>query len=240
MYIIPPPSFVPPYNFIMNYEHLRPENLSSREDAQTALNTLSQCNCCQRHQQNKPVVLQTWVDLPTSERIYTNNMCHCPCRHIARFICRDWGDELADDDMGSWRNDGLIYARDFVYVAQEPENGWANWRWDPNTPIPELKLPIGSRYLLYTYDGEVHDDNYKSSIEIIELQSQEQNNPDGTPNISINFRIVGEHAGYSFYPEQWNTDYDGDKGRIGTHQEGLDAEIHGPDDPIIYVIERTS
>jgi hypothetical protein len=219
----------------------------SREDAQTALTTLSQCDCCQRHQQNKPVVLQSWVELPTSERIYTNNICHCPCRHIARFICRDWGDELADDDMGSWRNDGLIYARDFVNVAQEPENGWTNWRWDPNTPIPELKVPIGSRYLLYTYDGEVHDDNYKSSIEIIELQSQEQNNPDGTPNISINFRIVGEHAGYSFYPEQWNTDYDGDKGRIGTHQEGLDAEIHGgdggavgPDDPIIYVIERTN
>ena len=56
-------------------------------------------------------------------------------------------------------NDGLIYARDFVNVAQEPENGWANWRWDPNTPIPELKVPIGSRYILYTYGGEVHDDN---------------------------------------------------------------------------------
>ena len=31
-------------------------------------------------------------------------------------------------------NDGLIYARDFVNVAQEPEDGWANWKWTPNTP----------------------------------------------------------------------------------------------------------
>ena len=97
MYIIPPPSFVPPYNFIMNYEHLRPENLSSREDAQTALNTLSQCNCCQRHQQNKPVVLAKWIELPISERKSDDEECHCDCRHIARFICRHWGDELADD-----------------------------------------------------------------------------------------------------------------------------------------------
>ena len=70
----------------------------SREDAQTALNTLSQCDCCQRHQQNKPVVLQTWVDLPTSERIHTNNMCHCPCRHIARFICRDLADDCKEGE----------------------------------------------------------------------------------------------------------------------------------------------
>ena len=69
----------------------------SREDAQTALNTLSQCNCCQRHQQNKPVVLAKWIELPISERKSDDEECHCDCRHIARFICRNWGDELPDD-----------------------------------------------------------------------------------------------------------------------------------------------
>ncbi len=96
MYIIPPPSFVPPYNFIMNYEHLRPENLSSREEAQTALNILSQYDCCQRHQENKPVVLAKWIDLPISERTPDFEECHCDCRHVARFICRRWGSEEND------------------------------------------------------------------------------------------------------------------------------------------------
>lgn len=84
----------------MNYEHLLPEHLSSREEAQTALNILSQCDCCQRHQENKPVVLAKWIDLPISE-VQTRQMgesewCHCDCRHIARFICRHWGSEEND------------------------------------------------------------------------------------------------------------------------------------------------
>jgi len=80
----------------MNYEHLRPENLSSREEAQASLNILSRCDCCQRHQENKPVVLAKWIDLPISERTPDFEECHCDCRHIARFICRRWGSEEID------------------------------------------------------------------------------------------------------------------------------------------------
>ena len=65
-------------------------------------------------------------------------------------------------------NDGLIYARDFVNVAQEPADGWANWKWNPNTPPPPLKVPIGSKYLLYTYNG---NDDHNPEIDTVELVS---------------------------------------------------------------------
>jgi len=132
-------------------------------------------------------------------------------------------------------NDGLIYARDFVNVA-EPENGWANWRWDPNNPIPELKVPIGSRYILYTYDN-----NYEPEIDIIELQSQEPyyfGNADGTPSIAINFKIVGEHEGYTFKPEDWNKESEASIPKIGTHQDAWNTNVEWPYAPIVYVIER--
>ena len=70
----------------------------SEDDAQIALNTLSECNCCQRHQQKKPLVLQKWIDLPLTHRIHTNNDCHCRCRHMARFICRDWGELIRSNN----------------------------------------------------------------------------------------------------------------------------------------------
>lgn len=141
-------------------------------------------------------------------------------------------------------NDGLIYARDFVNVAQEPENGWANWRWDPTNPIPELKVPIGSKYILYTYndrnnDGD--DDDNEPSINIIELQSQEPyyfGNSDGTPSIAINFKIVGEHAGYTFKPEDWNKEFEHSTPEIGTHEEAAEVtDIEWPYAPTVYVIE---
>ena len=54
--------------------------------AQVKLNNLSQCNCCLRHQINKPSELEPWVELhPTHNR---DNPCQCDCRHKARWICR--------------------------------------------------------------------------------------------------------------------------------------------------------
>ena len=111
-------------------------------------------------------------------------------------------------------NDGLIYARDFVNVAREPENGWANWQWDPNTPLPSLKVPIGSKYVLFKYDN-----SYEPEMDIIELGSQRPyyRNPDSDdPTIAINFKIVGEHEGYTFKPEDWNK-----RGGTGEPNDGL-------------------
>ena len=68
--------------------------VSCKEEAQAALDILSQCNCCQRHQQHKPVVLAKWIELPISYRIPDEfPECHCDCRHTARFICRRWASE---------------------------------------------------------------------------------------------------------------------------------------------------
>ena len=52
---------------------------------------LATCNCCERHQFNKPIVYTSWVELPTAPRSLQariNMPCFCNCRHMARFICR--------------------------------------------------------------------------------------------------------------------------------------------------------
>ena len=53
---------------------------------QEKLHTLSRCNCCFRHQKNKPFIFGMYKDLPLSN--LPPNLCDCNCRHIARFICR--------------------------------------------------------------------------------------------------------------------------------------------------------
>jgi len=53
---------------------------------QEKLDTLASCNCCHRHQVNKPTKVAPWVDTPFNGTTYT--ACPCNCRHLARFICR--------------------------------------------------------------------------------------------------------------------------------------------------------
>ncbi len=55
---------------------------------QEKLNTLSNCNCCARHQINKPRTLDIWINTPLNYN-YRNTHCTCKCRHLARFICRN-------------------------------------------------------------------------------------------------------------------------------------------------------
>lgn len=58
---------------------------------QDKLDYLSACNCCVTHQINKPKVFRTWVDTPFT-LFYTPKKCKCPCRHLARRICRQTED----------------------------------------------------------------------------------------------------------------------------------------------------
>lgn len=55
------------------------------------LNFLSNCNCCERHQINKPTLFAPWYETPFSNN-NTTHTCTCNCRHIARFICRQADD----------------------------------------------------------------------------------------------------------------------------------------------------
>lgn len=51
---------------------------------------LNSCNCCTRHQTNRPTVFAPWQETPFNDSAMTN--CTCDCRHMARWICRqyDW------------------------------------------------------------------------------------------------------------------------------------------------------
>ena len=54
---------------------------------QLKLDNLSRCNCCDRHQRNKPTVYSRWEDTPAT---WNGGNCNCSCRHYARFICRQF------------------------------------------------------------------------------------------------------------------------------------------------------
>lgn len=54
---------------------------------QDKLNHLANCNCCERHQVNKPTVFAPWHETPFHNTQATYP-CMCNCRHVARFICR--------------------------------------------------------------------------------------------------------------------------------------------------------
>ena len=66
---------------------------------QVKLNNLSQCNCCLRHQINKPSELKPWVELHSTHN--RDNPCQCDCRHRARWICREMcGNSLVAAHVG--------------------------------------------------------------------------------------------------------------------------------------------
>lgn len=56
---------------------------------QTKLDFLSKCKCCKRHQINKPFIFFSWVDTPFKFN-KSNDNCTCDCRHVSRFICRQF------------------------------------------------------------------------------------------------------------------------------------------------------
>ena len=53
------------------------------------LDILLNCDCCERHQQNKPITLEKWIEIIPSYRKSEQDDCECNCRHEARFICRN-------------------------------------------------------------------------------------------------------------------------------------------------------
>ena len=61
------------------------------ESLEDKLYNLSLCECCDRHQTNKPVVLQGWTDCASNRFLAEeeHELCICQCRHLARMICRD-------------------------------------------------------------------------------------------------------------------------------------------------------
>jgi len=55
--------------------------------AQCILDYLNDCNCCERHNKNKPYLFTSWTWL-SKKQIFNTHDCKCQCRHLARTICR--------------------------------------------------------------------------------------------------------------------------------------------------------
>lgn len=67
-------------NFSIFYKN----KILKREDV---FKTLTLCNCCIRHQINKPKILQKWINIEFHGTQDTD--CQCQCRHLSRFLCRE-------------------------------------------------------------------------------------------------------------------------------------------------------
>lgn len=68
---------------------------------QEKLERVVNCNCCERHQINKPRVLAPWVDTPLNNSQSHLYHCNCNCRHLARFICRSCDQEEEPQEVQS-------------------------------------------------------------------------------------------------------------------------------------------
>lgn len=57
------------------------------------LDRLAACNCCARHQNNKPKEIYVYDDIESNGKGLQQHLdnlreCDCDCRHMARWICR--------------------------------------------------------------------------------------------------------------------------------------------------------
>lgn len=67
----------------------------SQNELVERLQFLNLCQCCDRHKTNKPRFFDVWIETPESSRTQEepiNQTCDCPCRHMARFVCRQHKD----------------------------------------------------------------------------------------------------------------------------------------------------
>ena len=68
-------------------EYLRSIELDE-DRVQNLISELSECTCCEAHQQNRPTNLCKLVNSPNTESSSEMTTCKCPCRHNIRRLCR--------------------------------------------------------------------------------------------------------------------------------------------------------
>lgn len=63
------------------------------DSLQAKLDSCAACKCCVRHQTFRPKRLVPWTDDMSkgSKPHYRGKRCECDCRHLARWICREVG-----------------------------------------------------------------------------------------------------------------------------------------------------
>jgi|UniRef100_A0A6C0CXL7 hypothetical protein len=69
-------------------------------EAERIINYFQNCQCCKRHQNNKPKIKELEEgfvpEYPTT--LPKSHLCACPCRHYCREICREINDEQFEYD----------------------------------------------------------------------------------------------------------------------------------------------
>ena len=65
-------------------------------DKNAVFSRLKACQCCERHQIDKPKILQPWIETDFHGTQFTP--CQCACRHLSRFICRGERKNIYDND----------------------------------------------------------------------------------------------------------------------------------------------
>ena len=103
------------------------EKLKECKDYNELPRELNNCTCCKRHKINFPILGQKIV---SKEYIcnYSEKECKCPCRHMARHICREWDlihevkdiDGSTEDSEESDEEDSAGSLEDFIV----PDSGF--------------------------------------------------------------------------------------------------------------------
>lgn len=108
-----------------NVETYFDEKLNECKDYTELPRELKNCTCCERHRINFPILNQKLVSKEPSLN-YTEKKCNCPCRHIARHICRKWDsiykvEEISSEDSEeSDEEDSAGSLEDFIV----PDSGF--------------------------------------------------------------------------------------------------------------------
>ena len=108
-----------------NVETYFDEKLNECKDYTELPRELKNCTCCERHRINFPILNKKLVSKEPSLN-YTEKECNCPCRHIARHICRKWDliykvEEISSEDSEeSDEEDSTGSLEDFIV----PDSGF--------------------------------------------------------------------------------------------------------------------
>ena len=107
------------------------EKFKTCKDLDTLPAELVNCKCCKKHKFNFPTLE---CELPTLDKPEEYNTwgcdCDCPCRHIARHLCREWDlinevdvintdSEVEDSEESEVNSDDSI--NDFIVSDDEGE-----------------------------------------------------------------------------------------------------------------------
>lgn len=85
---------------------------------------LKNCTCCENHRKNFPI-FEMRMEKGNKSKITFGKDCSCPCRHIARHLCREWEliheveeidseeDISEDEDSGNSLDDFIVPDKGF-------------------------------------------------------------------------------------------------------------------------------